>query len=212
MNRFPAWKYALIALCIVVAFVYTIPNFFGESPAVQVSSGKATVKVDSALLGRSRRAATRRAWPIPRRCSTRTACACASPIPTRSSRQRTSSTRRSTPIPPTPRYIVALNLLSSSPNWLTAIGALPMYLGLDLRGGVHFLLQVDMEGATHQAPGKPGGRPAHAAARKAHPSRRHPARGPDPAHALPRRAGARPRPRPHSRQLPRPCARRARRR
>ena len=79
--------------------------------------------------------------------STRTASRCGSPTPTRSSRRRISSTRASTPIRENPSYTVALNLLSSSPSWLTAIHALPMYLGLDLRGGVHFLLQVDMKAA-----------------------------------------------------------------
>ena len=52
MNRYPTWKYALVALCVVLAALYTLPNFFGESPAVQVSSVRATVRVDSALLQR----------------------------------------------------------------------------------------------------------------------------------------------------------------
>jgi preprotein translocase subunit SecD len=147
MNRFPVWKYALIALCIVVAFVYTIPNFFGESPAVQVSSGKATVKVDSALLGKVESALKSAGVSYT-----------AALLDPNSVRVRFADTdtqlkakdlidKAANPDPSNPSYIVALNLLSSSPNWLTAIGALPMYLGLDLRGGVHFLLQVDMEGA-----------------------------------------------------------------
>jgi len=147
MNRFPVWKYALIALCILVAFVYTVPNFFGESPAVQVSSGKATIKVDAALLDKVETALKSAGLP-----------ASGVLLDQNSVRVRFADTdtqlkakdlidRTVNPDPANPSYVVALNLLSSSPNWLSAIGALPMYLGLDLRGGVHFLLQVDMEGA-----------------------------------------------------------------
>ena len=147
MNRFPAWKYALIALSIVVAFVYTLPNFFGESPAVQVSSAKATIKVDTALLAQIEGALKSAGVP-------HTGVI----IDPNSVRLRFTDTdtqlkakdiidKAVNPNPSNRRYVVALNLLSSSPSWLTAIGALPMYLGLDLRGGVHFLLQVDMQGA-----------------------------------------------------------------
>ncbi len=147
MNRFPVWKYALIALCIVVASVYTVPNFFGESPAVQISSGKATIKVESALLEKIEGALKTAGVPYT-----------GALLDPNSVRVRFADTdtqlkakdlidKAVNPDASNPSYIVALNLLSSSPNWLTAIGALPMYLGLDLRGGVHFLLQVDMEGA-----------------------------------------------------------------
>ncbi len=147
MNRFPVWKYALIALSIVVAFVYTLPNFFGESPAVQVSSAKATTKVDTALLAQIENALSSAGVP-------HTGVV----IDPNSVRVRFADTdtqlkakdiiaKTVNPNPSNLGYVVALNLLSSSPSWLTAIGALPMYLGLDLRGGVHFLLQVDMQGA-----------------------------------------------------------------
>ena len=147
MNRFPVWKYALIALCVLVAFVYTVPNFYGEAPAVQVSSGKATIKVNAALLDKIESALKASHLPYT-----------AALLDPNSVRVRFADTdtqlkakdlidKTINPDPSNPSYIVALNLLSSSPNWLTAIGALPMYLGLDLRGGVHFLLQVDMEGA-----------------------------------------------------------------
>ncbi|KPK08339.1 MAG: preprotein translocase subunit SecD [Betaproteobacteria bacterium SG8_39] len=147
MNRFPVWKYALIALCVVVAFVYTVPNFFGESPAVQVSSGKATIKVDAALLEKIEAAlksagvAYTGALLDPNSVRVRFA------DPDTQLKAKDLIDKTVNPDPASPAYIVALNLLSSSPGWLTAIGALPMYLGLDLRGGVHFLLQVDMEGA-----------------------------------------------------------------
>jgi len=147
MNRFPVWKYALIGLCILVAFVYTIPNFFGESPAVQVSSIKATLKVDSALLEKVEGAL--------KAAGITTTGVLLDPNSVRVRLADTDAQLKAkdiidktvNPDAGNPSYIVALNLLSASPSWLTAIGALPMYLGLDLRGGVHFLLQVDMEGA-----------------------------------------------------------------
>ena len=147
MNRFPPWKYALIALAIVAAFLYTLPNFFGESPAVQVSSVKATVKVDGALMARSED--TLKAANIP---YTGVLLEQAS-LRVRFGDTDTQLKAKDTidhalnPDPSNPTYVVALNLLPASPRWLTAIHALPMYLGLDLRGGVHFLLQVDMQAA-----------------------------------------------------------------
>ena len=147
MNRYPAWRYALIAIAVAIAFLYTLPNFFGESPAVQVSSGKTTVKVDAALLERVE-AALNAAGVQPtgvlldasglraRFADTDTQ------LKARDLLEKTLNPDRDNP-----SYVVALNLLSSSPGWLTAIHALPMYLGLDLRGGVHFLLQVDMQAA-----------------------------------------------------------------
>ena len=147
MNRFPPWKYALIALAIVAAFLYTLPNFFGESPAVQVSSVKATVKVDGALMARAED--TLKAANIP---YTGVLLEQAS-LRVRFGDTDTQLKAKDTidhalnPDPSNPTYVVALNLLPASPRWLTAIHALPMYLGLDLRGGVHFLLQVDMQAA-----------------------------------------------------------------
>ncbi len=147
MNRYPVWKYALIALAVLLGFLYTLPNFFGESPAVQVSSGKATIKVDATLLARVEDALKKADVAYT-----------ASLLDVNSVRVRFADTDTQlkakdtisqvlNPDPANPTYVVALNLLSSSPNWLTAIHALPMYLGLDLRGGVHFLLQVDMQAA-----------------------------------------------------------------
>jgi len=147
VNRFPPWKYALIAFAIVAAFLYTLPNFFGESPAVQVSSVKATVKVDAALMAR-----------VEDILKTANIAYTGALLEQTSVRVRYSDTdtqlkakdaidRALNPDPSNPTYVVALNLLPASPRWLTAIHALPMYLGLDLRGGVHFLLQVDMQAA-----------------------------------------------------------------
>jgi preprotein translocase subunit SecD len=146
MNRYPLWKYAIIAVALVVGIVYTVPNFFPEVPAVQVSSSKAGVKIDAAL-----------------QTSVEDALKAAS-IPFRGDALDPTGVKvRFTDLETQlkakdvlqdklgPNYIVALNLLSASPQWLTAIGAKPMYLGLDLRGGVHFLLQVDMKAALDKA-------------------------------------------------------------
>ena len=146
MNRYPLWKYLIIAVAIVAGIVFTIPNFFPEVPAVQVSSSKATVKVDSALLGTVEDALKAAAIPY------RGAALDATGIKLRFDDPDTQlKAKDALQAKLGENYIVALNLLSASPRWLTAIGALPMYLGLDLRGGVHFLLQVDMKAALDKA-------------------------------------------------------------
>ncbi len=147
MNRYPTWKYTLVALCVALAALYTLPNFFGESPAVQVSSVRATVRVDNALLQRIESTLSQASIPYT-----------GAVLDANSARVRFADTdiqlkakdaidKAVNPDPANASYVVALNLLSASPGWLTAIHALPMYLGLDLRGGVHFLLQVDMPAA-----------------------------------------------------------------
>jgi len=147
MNRYPAWTYAIIAIALLLGFTYTLPNFFGESPAVQVSSVKATVKVDSALLGRvedvlkSASITNQGTFLDPNSVKVRFADT------DTQLKAKDLLSQNLNPDPTNPSYVVALNLLSSTPNWLTSIHALPMYLGLDLRGGVHFLLQVDMKAA-----------------------------------------------------------------
>ena len=147
MNRYPVWKYAILVVALLVGVLYTLPNFFGEAPAVQVSAGKATVKVDTVTLGRVEQALTAASLQ-PQSIS----------LEGSSIRVRVDSTdtqlkvkdalqRALNPDPADPGHVVALNLISASPAWLTALHAAPMYLGLDLRGGVHFMLQVDMPGA-----------------------------------------------------------------
>jgi preprotein translocase subunit SecD len=157
VNRFPLWKYVLIGLVILVAALYTAPNFFGEQPAVQVSSGRATVKVDPALLGRVEEAL--------KKTGVRYSGAAVDLTTLRVRFEDTDTQLKAKDVvhaalnpgasptatpedDPNVNYVVALNLVSASPRWLSAIHALPMYLGLDLRGGVHFLLQVDMQAAT----------------------------------------------------------------
>ncbi len=147
MNRFPIWKYAVIAIAVLLGLLYTLPNFFGESPAVQISSAKATVKVDTTLMGR-----IEQALAAEKVAHTGIALDGAS-IKARFADTDTQLKakdligRTLNPDASDPTYVVALNLLSASPQWLTSMRALPMYLGLDLRGGVHFLLQVDMKAA-----------------------------------------------------------------
>jgi preprotein translocase subunit SecD len=147
MNRFPAWKYALIGFTIIVAFLYTLPNFYGESPAVQISSAKATVKVDDALASRVesalKSAGIQYTGVLLESSSLRVRFADTDT----QLKAKDLISKTVNPDPSNSSYVVALNLLTSSPSWLTAIHALPMYLGLDLRGGVHFLLQVDMQAA-----------------------------------------------------------------
>ena len=147
MNRYPLWTYVLVALAVVLGLLYTLPNFFGEAPAVQVSSAKATLKVDATVLARVEEALKKSAIQPTGLFQD------ASSIKVRLADTDTQLKAKDlinqglNPDPQNPSYTVALNLLSSSPSWLTAIHALPMYLGLDLRGGVHFLLQVDMKAA-----------------------------------------------------------------
>ncbi len=151
MNRYPLWKYLTVLVAVVIGLLYTLPNLFGESPAVQISSAKATMKIDPATL--------ERVQGILRTAGvTSTGAVFEQNGPVGTVRVRFASTdlqlqardiieKALNPNPGDPAFTVALNLLPASPGWLSAIGAHPMYLGLDLRGGVHFLLQVDMQGA-----------------------------------------------------------------
>ena len=147
MNRYPAWKYAILVIALLVGLVYTLPNFFGEAPAVQVSSGKATLKVDAALAPRVEQvlaAAGLKADFVQFEGNSVKARFADTDAQIKA---KDAISKALNPDPADPGYIVALNLLSLSPTWLSSVHALPMYLGLDLRGGVHFLMQVDMKAA-----------------------------------------------------------------
>ena len=147
MNRYPIWKYALIVVVVLIAALYTLPNFFGEAPAVQISSSKSTVKVDTTTLAKVEQALKQanitsdgialEAGSIKARFSNTDI----------QGRAKDVIQAALSPNPADSAFVVALNLLSRSPAWLTALNANPMYLGLDLRGGVHFMLQVDMQAA-----------------------------------------------------------------
>ena len=154
MNRYPLWKYLIIGVALLFGLVYTTPNFFGEAPAVQVSSAKATIKIDDAM--------RTRVESILAKASV-TATGIFFDGKSVKARFRDTDTQlkakdildnalnpdknKPNPDDRDEPYTVALNLLSNSPKWLSSLHALPMYLGLDLRGGVHFLYQVDMKAA-----------------------------------------------------------------
>ncbi len=147
MNRYPLWKYAIILITLVVGVIYTLPNFFGEAPAVQVSAGKVTTRVDAGTLSRVEEA-LQAAGAAPSQLGLEAGSVRARFDTTDIQLKAKDAVERAlNPDPADPGYIVALNLVSRSPAWLTALHAKPMYLGLDLRGGVHFLLQVDMRAA-----------------------------------------------------------------
>ncbi|GGY11489.1 protein translocase subunit SecD [Paludibacterium paludis] len=142
MNRYPLWKYIVIAVVLIISTIYTLPNFFGETPAVQISSSRQSIPVDTALMGQVETALKNKGI-VPdglfldgtslkvRFHDTETQ------MKARDLIQQTLGES----------YIIALNLLPASPTWLTSMKAYPMFLGLDLRGGVHFLLEVDMKAA-----------------------------------------------------------------
>ena len=146
MNRFPLWKYVLIGFTLVVSFLYTLPNFFGEVPAVQLLPLRAAEKVDTVLLGQVESA-----------LKTANVAYSGIEMTGNSIKVRLANTDLQIMAKDVlqtslgERYSVALNLVSASPSWLTSIHALPMYLGLDLRGGVHFLLEVDMKAALEKS-------------------------------------------------------------
>ncbi len=147
MNRYPIWKYAIILVALVVGVLYTLPNFFGEAPAVQVSSAKSTVKIDATTQARIQQALDAAGIKPELIALDASSVKVRLDSPDTQLRARDAIQRALAPNPDDAPYVVALNLLSNTPRWLTAIKAAPMYLGLDLRGGVHFMLQVDMQAA-----------------------------------------------------------------
>lgn len=146
MNRYPLWKYLIIVGAVIAGVVYTIPNFFGESPAIQVSPLRTGAKVDIELLKKIDDLLLKEDISVQ-----------ASYMDKNGVKVRFEDTDAQMKGKDTIQsglgkdYVVALNLLPNSPDWLTSLNALPMYLGLDLRGGVHFLLQVDMPSALQKA-------------------------------------------------------------
>ena len=154
MNRYPLWKYITVLVAVIIGLLYTLPNFYGESPAVQVSSAKATIKVDQAMLGRVEQILTAANVPASslyyEQNGTLGTIRARFPSTDVQLQARDLLEKSLNTTPDDPQYTVALNLLPASPPWMRTLGWFepkPMYLGLDLRGGVHFLLQVDMQGA-----------------------------------------------------------------
>ena len=146
MNRYPLWKYLLIAAAFVFGLIYALPNFYGEAPAVQVLPLRSNLKADAALLLRvdnALKAAQLKADALSLDATSVKARFADTDTQLKAKDVLNAQLGED--------YVVALNLLSRSPQWLASMNALPMYLGLDLRGGVHFLLQVDMKGALDKA-------------------------------------------------------------
>ncbi|MDO9054783.1 MAG: protein translocase subunit SecD [Gallionella sp.] len=146
MNRYPLWKNLLILAALLAGLIYTLPNFYGESPAVQILPLRSSMKADAALLGRVEDALKTASLNVEMVA-----------LDGNSIKARFADTDVQLKAKDILKaqlgddYVVALNLLPRSPQWLTSLHALPMYLGLDLRGGVHFLLQVDMKAALDKA-------------------------------------------------------------
>ena len=147
MNRYPWWKYAILAVALLIGLLYTVPNLYGEAPAVQVSSGKATVKIDAGMVQRVEQALQAAGLqPDFVQFDGNSVRARFRDTDTQI-KAKDAVAKALNPDAANPSWIVALNLVSRSPAWLARLHALPMYLGLDLRGGVHFLMQVDMKSA-----------------------------------------------------------------
>jgi len=147
MNRYPLWKYATLLVALLIGGLYALPNLFGESPAVQVSVAKASLKLDLGTVtqvqealktaGISPEVVTLEGNSIKARFASTDV----------QLKAKDAMSQSLNPDAANPSYVVALNLVSRSPTWLSSLHASPMYLGLDLRGGVHFMLQVDMQAA-----------------------------------------------------------------
>ena len=146
MNRYPVWKYTVIAIVLLLGLIYALPNFFGEAPAVQVSAAKATVKVDASTQARIEET-LKAAGLTPSKVALEGTSVRVSFGSTDEQLKAQDALQRAlAPSSDSPSYVVTPGSVSRSPGWLTALHAYPMYLGLDLRGGVDFLLQVDMKG------------------------------------------------------------------
>jgi preprotein translocase subunit SecD len=151
MNRYPLWKYIVIVIALLIGAIYTLPNFFGEAPAVQVSAGKVTVKIDGAT--QERVAKILSGAQIEPKGIQFEKIGANGTIKIRLDntdnqlKAKDVLQKALNPDANDQSFVIALNLISNTPSWLSSMGAMPMYLGLDLRGGVHFLLQVDMRGA-----------------------------------------------------------------
>jgi preprotein translocase subunit SecD len=145
MNRYPLWKYFTIGVVLLISILYTLPNFYGEAPAVQISSVRSSVKVDLVLMAKVEQI-LKEAGVNPEGIALEGASIKARFKDTDLQLKAKDAMQKVlVPDAADPTYIVALNLLPRTPAWLSAIKAAPMYLGLDLRGGVHFMLQVDMK-------------------------------------------------------------------
>jgi len=147
MNRYPVWKYILIAVALLLGALYTAPNYFGESPALQVTTGKTTVKITSETTTRVADVLKREGVPANlvslEGSGNSTAVRARFDTTDTQFKAKLALERQLNRDAADPDYIVTVNLVKNTPAWMQKLHALPMNLGLDLRGGVHFLLQVD---------------------------------------------------------------------
>jgi preprotein translocase subunit SecD len=147
MNRYPVWKYVLIVIALLLGALYTAPNYFVESPALQVTTGKATVKITSDTAAQVESAL--KSEGIKTDGITQDGTGSSSYVRAlfdttdEQFKAKLALEKALNRDAEDPDYIVTVNLVKNVPQWMQAMRALPMNLGLDLRGGVHFLLQVD---------------------------------------------------------------------
>jgi preprotein translocase subunit SecD len=147
MNRYPLWKYAILLVALLIGVLYTLPNFFGEDPAVQVSSARSSIRVDDSTRARIEQVLSQAGIKPQAVALDGTSVKVRLDSTDTQLKAKDAIQRALAPDPNDAGYVVALNLLSKTPAWMAALNAQPMYLGLDLRGGVHFMLQVDMQAA-----------------------------------------------------------------
>ncbi|PKO69983.1 MAG: protein translocase subunit SecD [Betaproteobacteria bacterium HGW-Betaproteobacteria-16] len=147
MNRYPLWKYAIIFVALLIGLIYALPNLFGESPAVQVSAAKSSVRVDGATATRVEQVLAEQGVAASMIQFEGNSVRARFETTDDQIKARDAIDRALNTDPADPSHVVALNLLPRTPAWLAGLSASPMYLGLDLRGGVHFMLQVDMPAA-----------------------------------------------------------------
>lgn len=145
MNRYPLWKSLLVLAVLLLATLYALPNIYGEDPALQVSATRGAV-IDEALKGRVERQVQDAGLSI--KSSLLTPTSLLLRFNNTGDQLKAKDVLTDTI---DPRYVVALNLAPATPDWLKAVNAMPMYLGLDLRGGVHFLMEVDIDTALKQS-------------------------------------------------------------
>ncbi|MET3106089.1 preprotein translocase subunit SecD [Oxalobacteraceae bacterium GrIS 2.11] len=154
MNRYPVWKYVIILIALAFGALYTLPNFYSPAPALQVNSSKATIKVDSSMQSRvedALKAASVATTGIFYEVNASQGTVKVRFVdPDAQFKAKEVLEKTLNPDQTDPSYSVTFNSLSSTPLWLQNIHALPMFLGLDLRGGVHFLMQVDTAGVLNQ--------------------------------------------------------------
>ena len=145
LNKYPLWKNLIILIALVIGFVYALPNLFPDDHAIQITGARSSTEIDQRILDRALDAMEAEGIAVK-----------SSELQDRNGLIRVQNGDDQLKARPVVQealgsdYLVALNMAPSTPDWLRSLGAGPMKLGLDLRGGVHFLLEVDMETAVEQ--------------------------------------------------------------